>query len=144
MRSGRTGLRISPDNLINGIAMDDADRLFPALLDALAPVGPAYLHVGYADPAAPLFGELRRRWPAPLIANPVLGRRLPLPADGGTSAAAELLAAGADLISFGRPFLANPDLVARLRTGAPLNPVRRDVSMYGGDATGYTDYPSLT
>ncbi|WP_199034035.1 alkene reductase [Glycomyces salinus] len=139
----RVGLRVSPDNPDNGIAMDDADRLYPALLDALTPTGIAYLHVVYADPADPLFVELRRRWEAALVANPVLGRELPIPADGGRSRAEDLLAAGADLISLGRPFLANPDLVEHLRVDAPLNPVREDVPMYGGDETGYLDYPTL-
>ncbi|MET9577367.1 hypothetical protein ABZY30_17705 [Streptomyces massasporeus] len=54
-----------------------------------------------------------------------------------------LLAAGADLIALGRPFLANPDLVARLRLGAPLNAVRDRYFMYVGGATGYTDHPAL-
>ena len=48
----------------------------------------------------------------------------------------------ADLIAFGAPFLANPDLPERLRTGAPLNTADQS-TFYGGDAHGYTDYPSL-
>ena len=140
----RVGLRISPGNPDNGMAMDDADRLFPALLDAVAPAGIAYLHLVYADAADPLFTVLRDRWETALIANPVLGRDLPLPADGGRSRAEALLEAGADLIALGRPFLANPDLVERFRTGAPINPVREDVSMYGGDETGYLDYPTIS
>lgn len=50
---------------------------------------------------------------------------------------------GADLVALGRPFLANPDLVRRLRLGAPLNPVRDRYLMYVGGADGYTDYPAL-
>ena len=49
----------------------------------------------------------------------------------------------ADLIAFGRPFIANPDLVERLRTGARLAEPDR-ATFYGGDAHGYTDYPALT
>ncbi|GAB3220426.1 alkene reductase [Glycomyces halotolerans] len=139
----RTGLRISPGNPDNGIAMDDADRLYPALLDAVGHVGLAYLHIAFADPETELFAELRRRWQSALLANPVLGPDLPLPADGGLGKATLLLEAGADLIALGRPFLANPDLVERLRLGAPLNPVREDVPMYGGGVEGYTDYPTL-
>ena len=52
------------------------------------------------------------------------------------------MAAGADLIAFGRPFIANPDLARRLREDAPLNTGDR-VSFYGGGAEGYTDYPLL-
>ncbi|GLY04077.1 hypothetical protein Acsp01_44560 [Actinoplanes sp. NBRC 101535] len=49
----------------------------------------------------------------------------------------------ADLTALGRPFLANPDLVERLRTGAPVNQVRNRHLMYVGGETGYTDYPAL-
>ena len=48
----------------------------------------------------------------------------------------------ADLVAFGRLFISNPDLVRRLREGAPLNPLRTD-KLYGGGAEGYTDYPTL-
>ena len=52
------------------------------------------------------------------------------------------LANGADIVAFGRPFIANPDLVARLKANAPLNEVNR-ATLYGGGAEGYTDYPAL-
>ena len=52
------------------------------------------------------------------------------------------LQSGADLVSFGRHYLANPDLVTRLRTDAPLNPPDKS-TFYGGGAKGYTDYPAL-
>lgn len=58
-------------------------------------------------------------------------------------AAREMLASGADLVALGRPYIANPDLVARLRRGAPLNPLRERYLMYVGGADGYTDYPAL-
>ena len=48
----------------------------------------------------------------------------------------------ADLICFGRPFIANPDLVARLRSGAPLA-TPDPATFYAGEGKGYTDYPSL-
>jgi len=55
----------------------------------------------------------------------------------------EAIASGyADLVCFGRPFIANPDLVERLRTGAPLNELDQK-TLYGGGAEGYTDYPAL-
>jgi len=53
------------------------------------------------------------------------------------------LAQGADIVAFGRPFIANPDLVARLHANAPLNEVNR-ATLYGGGAEGYTDYPALS
>jgi N-ethylmaleimide reductase len=53
-----------------------------------------------------------------------------------------LAADAADLIAFGKPFIANPDLVERLRQGAPLNEWDK-ATFYGGGAKGYTDYPTL-
>ncbi|MEV4066992.1 alkene reductase [Nonomuraea dietziae] len=139
----RVGLRIAPGLTVNGIEEGDTGAIYPALLDALADVGLAYLHVVFADPGQPLFHDLRRRWQGTLIANPMLPWPGPLPADGGRREGERLLAAGADLISLGRAFLANPDLVERLRTGAPLNPVRDTGLMYVGGESGYTDYPTL-
>ncbi|AJT61792.1 N-ethylmaleimide reductase [Streptomyces lydicus] len=139
----RVGVRIAPGLTVNGIDEGDTDDIYPALIDALADAGLAYLHVVFADPDQPLFQEIRKTWPGTLIANPVLGWGKPLPADGGKHEGERLLAAGADLISLGRPFLANPDLVERLRIGAPLNPVRDQGLMYTGGETGYTDYPVL-
>jgi N-ethylmaleimide reductase len=49
----------------------------------------------------------------------------------------------ADLVSFGRPFIANPDLVERLSANAPLNKLMGQETFYGGGAHGYTDYPTL-
>ncbi|WP_329120628.1 alkene reductase [Streptomyces sp. NBC_01465] len=139
----RVGVRIAPGVAVNGIEEDDTEDIYPALVDALAEDGLAYLHVVFADPEQPLFQKIRKNWPGTLIANPVLGWGGPLPADGGRAKAEELLVAGADLISLGRPFLANPDLVERLRTGAPINAVRDKGLMYAGGEEGYTDYPTL-
>ncbi|MFE6924840.1 alkene reductase [Nocardia sp. NPDC057663] len=138
----RVGVRIAPGVGANGIAETDTAALYPALVEALDGRGLAYLHVVFADPASPVFRSIRAGWNGRLIANPMLGWGEPLPVDGGKAAAETLLAAGADLISLGRPFLANPDLVTRLRDGAPINQFR-DEYFYGGDATGYTDYPVL-
>lgn len=139
----RVGVRIAPGLTVNGIEEGDTEDLYAYLVPALAALGPVYLHVVFADPEQPLFRWIRSAWPRVLIANPVLGFGGPLPADGGKGAGERLLAAGADLISLGRPFLANPDLVERLRTGGPVNPLRDKGLMYSGDAEGYTDYPTL-
>ncbi|MFF7857476.1 alkene reductase [Streptomyces sp. NPDC007904] len=140
----RVGFRVSPGNTVNGIEEGDTDALHPAFVEALVDTAPAYVHIVFADPEQPLFRHIRRIWPGTLIANPALGRGGPLPEDGGRQAGERLLAAGADLIALGRAFLANPDLVERLRVGAPLNPVRDEYAMYTGGETGYTDYPTLT
>jgi N-ethylmaleimide reductase len=66
-------------------------------------------------------------------------------ANGGydrSSATSALAQGNADLISFGKPFISNPDLVGRLRNGVSLSPGDRS-SFYGGDERGYTDYPAL-
>lgn len=139
----RTGLRISPANTVNGIEEGDTTRIYTELIAALADLDLAYLHLELADPDQPVFALVRANWPGPLMANPNLGWPAPLPADGGRSAAERLLTAGADVIALGRAFLANPDLVERLRSGAPLNAVRDKYTMYVGGPTGYTDYPTL-
>ncbi|MBP2404402.1 alkene reductase [Streptomyces syringium] len=139
----RVGVRISPGVTVNGIDEGDTASIYPAFVEALADADLAYLHVVFADPEEPLFQDIRKAWPGTLMANPALGWGGPLPADGGRSAGERLLAAGADLISLGRAFLANPDLVERLRVGAPLNPVGDGGLMYVGGEAGYTDYPVL-
>lgn len=140
----RVGVRISPGITVNGIDEGDTEQIYPALVGALATMDLAYLHVVFADPDEPVFQAIRKNWTGTLIANPILPWPGPLPADGGKQAGERLLAAGAELISLGRSFLANPDLVERLRIGAPLNPLREEGMMYSGGETGYTDYPALT
>jgi N-ethylmaleimide reductase len=136
----RTGLRISPGNTVNGIAEGETEELYPALVERLGGLGLAYLHLVHADPDTAVFHTLRAGWRGVLIGNPVLKE---MTAQGVLAASEALLAAGADLIALGRPFLANPDLVTRLRIGAPLNEMRDRYFMYVGGATGYTDYPAL-
>ncbi|MEU4465842.1 alkene reductase [Streptomyces sp. NPDC024017] len=138
--AGRVGLRVSPGNTVNGIAEGETEELYPALAERLGGLGLAYLHLGYADPETPVFRKVRATWPGVIVANPVLRE---ISTEGVHRASEALLAAGADLIALGRPFLANPDLVTRLRLGAPLNEVRDRYFMYVGGATGYTDYPAL-
>lgn len=138
----RTGIRISPANTVNGIEEGDTERIYAELVEALSDLGLAYLHLELADPEQPLFTRIRDGWRGTLVANPNLGWPAPMPADGGRSAGERLLAAGADAIALGRAFLANPDLVERLRIGAPLNEVRDKYTMYVGGPTGYTDYPT--
>ncbi|MGW5099464.1 alkene reductase [Streptomyces sp. NPDC004100] len=136
----RTGVRISPGGTVNGIREDDSDALYPALVHRLRGLDLAYLHLVRAEPGSALYRRLRADWPGVLIGNPVL---TDLTTEGVSRGAREMLAAGADLVALGRPFLANPDLVERLRRNAPLNPLRERYLMYVGGADGYTDYPAL-
>lgn len=137
--AGRTGIRLSPVSPANGISCSDPQAQFDYIVRALDALGLVYLHMvegatGGARDHAPFdYAAVRAAFRNSYIANN--GYDLPL--------ATQALAQGkADLIAFGRPFIANPDLVARLKTGAPLAELDR-ATMYGGGAKGYTDYPTL-
>jgi N-ethylmaleimide reductase len=129
----RTGIRISPANPYNDITEADTAELYPALVAELAPLGLAYLHVAHGGDDD-LLRTLRAAWPGALLVN-----------RGGADvdARADDVASGlADVVTVGTMVLANPDLVQRLRTGAPLN-TPDQATFYGGDEHGYTDYPFL-
>ncbi|OIK07359.1 alkene reductase [Streptomyces monashensis] len=136
----RVGVRISPASTVNGVREEDTDGLYATLLARLEGLDLAYLHLVRSDPAAGWYRRIRAAWPGVLIGNPDLTG---LTTEAVARASREMLAAGADLVALGRPFLANPDLVERLRRGAPLNPVRDRYFMYVGGAAGYNDYPAL-
>ncbi|MFG3137364.1 alkene reductase [Streptomyces sp. NPDC048211] len=138
----RVGVRISPGADVNSVEEGDTEEIYAALLPALARIAPVYLHLVRADVDGPLFPGIRRAWPGTLIANPALSRE-EAAADGGMRRGERLLAEGADLIGLGRGFLANPDLVERLRTGAPLNDIRPEFLMHVHGEEGYNDYPLL-
>ncbi|PWR23959.1 alkene reductase [Zavarzinia compransoris] len=136
----RVGVRIAPVTPSNGIADSDPVPLFFAVAEGLDARGILYLHVvegatgGARDHGQPFdFAALRRHFRGAYIANNGYDKAL---------AEAALAADHADLIAFGRPFIANPDLVERLRRDAPLNGLVRE-TLYGGGAEGYTDYPVL-
>ena len=130
----RTGIRISPGNPYNDIAESDTHEVYPALVEALSPLGLAYLHLMHVGDEE-LLNTLRAQWQGTLILNRP-GADIPTRAkdvDNGT----------ADLVSVGALALANPDLVERLRVGAELN-APDPATFYGGGAVGYTDYPTHT
>lgn len=126
----RVGFRISPHNPYNDMADDDPQATFIPLLREADKLGLAYVHlVDVAD----TIGWVRENWSGNLIANNGLK----------PASAAELLRGDdAQAVSFGRYFISNPDLVARIRDGAELARVDRD-HIYTGEARGYTDYPVL-
>jgi N-ethylmaleimide reductase len=134
----RTGVRISPQNTQNDIADNDPPALFNCVAEQLSGKGLAYLHIIEGDtsglPVSPFhYRTLKRLFGGLVIAN-----------NGFDKARAnEVLADGrADLIAFGKPFIANPDLVIRLLLDAPLMAPNRQ-TLYGGAEQGYTDYPIL-
>jgi N-ethylmaleimide reductase len=142
----RTGLRLSPVTPSNDIVDADPQPLYDHLLRRLAPLGLAYLHLveGATGGARELperpfdFDAARRAWRE-------AGATGAWMVNNGYDAAlaqAAVAEGRADLVAFGRPFIANPDLVRRLREGAPLNPPDR-ATFYGGDDRGYLDYPTL-
>ncbi|MFD3554371.1 alkene reductase [Streptomyces goshikiensis] len=133
----RTGIRLSPGGTFWGVEETEVRDLYTALLTELAPLGLAYVHLEATAEEATLVA-LRRAWPGTLVMNPVL----PMGAkQTGRDDAEHWLGLGADLISFGRAFLANPDLVERLRGGLPLTPVDEATYFQGGD-TGFLTYPA--
>ena len=135
----RTGIRISPVSPANGVSSSDPQAQFDHLVTQLDALGLVYLHVvegatGGPRNVAPFdFDALRQRFKNTYIANN--GYDLEL-------ANARLAEGKADLFAFGRPFIANPDLVERLKTGAPLANLNA-ATLYGGGAAGYIDYPAL-
>ena len=134
----RTGVRISPQNGQNDIADSNPQALFNYVAEQLSGKGLAYLHIIEGDtsgvPVPPFdYKNLKRLFGGLVIAN-----------NGFDKARAnKAISEGrADLIAFGKPFIANPDLVIRLFLDAPLMPVHRE-TLYGGSEQGYTDYPIL-
>lgn len=133
----RTGIRLSPAGTFWGVQETGVLELYTALLAELARLDLAYVHFE-ATADEPTLLALRRAWPGALIVNPVMPMG---PKQTDRAAADHWLGLGADLISFGRAFLANPDLVERLRIGAPIAPVEEATYYTGGDA-GYLTYPT--
>ncbi|GAA4440986.1 alkene reductase [Actinokineospora soli] len=134
--ANRVGLRVSPGNPYNDIAEADPHDTYPALVDAIEPLGLAYLHVVESDRDLTL--RLRKQFSGTFILNPHTA-----PRPTGVSEV-DLVAEGVtDVVSFGSLFLANPDLPARLAAGGPFN-TPDPATFYGGDHRGYTDYPALS
>ncbi|MFC8391378.1 MULTISPECIES: alkene reductase [unclassified Streptomyces] len=135
--AARTGIRLSPGGTFWGVEETDVPELYAALLAELARLEVAYVHFEATVEEEVLVG-LRRAWPGTLVMNPVVPMG---PKQTGRDEADHWLGLGADLISFGRAFIANPDLVERLRTGLPMAPVDEATYYQGGDA-GYLTYPA--
>jgi len=134
--SARVGVRLSPLNSFNSMRDSDPATTFRAAVASLNQFSLAYLHLVGED-RSPASGthfdltELRAVWNGTLIVNGGYDRE---------RAENALANSKADFVSFGRLFIANPDLPIRFRTGHPLNTPDR-ASFYGGDEHGYIDYP---
>lgn len=131
----RVGLRLSPENGFNTMSDSDPHSHFAYFASQLGGRRLAYLHVLEGDMATGRreidYRALRAKFTGPYIANNGYNR------ERGQAA---LLSGAADLVAYGVPFLANPDLVRRYRENLPLNGAD-PTTFYGGDETGYTDYP---
>ena len=136
----RLGVRLSPVSTAGDSRDSNPQALFNHVVDGLSPIGLAYLHVvegdtGGARDNIPFdYDALRRRFEGAWMVNNGYDREMALQA---------ISSGRADLVSFGRLFIANPDLVERLKQNAPLNPLMEQRTLYGGGAHGYTDYPTF-
>ncbi|PWS34353.1 alkene reductase [Falsiroseomonas bella] len=131
--AGRVGVRLSPGSGFNDIADPEAEATYAHVISALDRRELAWLHVVDARPGFDV--------PA-LVAQHYRGAVMLNGGYDGARAEADIAAGRAALVSFGTPFISNPDLPVRLRSGAPLAAADRG-TFYGGDARGYVDYPLL-
>ncbi|CVI63046.1 MULTISPECIES: alkene reductase [Agrobacterium] len=136
----RTGVRLSPVSPASGIVISgNEQQQFNYVAEQLDKLGIAYIHLvegatgGPRDATLFNYTALRQRFSHTFMVNNGLDLTL---------AELQLAHGEADLFAFGRMFIANPDLVERLETGAALNAVDF-TTLYGGGAKGYTDYPTL-
>jgi N-ethylmaleimide reductase len=138
--AGKVGLRISPEHNIQDALETDRDDVlatYGTLVDAVAPLGLAYLSVLHREPAGDLVQELRRRFGGPLIANSGFGTVTT------RAEAVQLIEdAHAEAVAVGRAVIANPDLVERWSGEHPENEPD-PATFYASGAAGYTDYPTL-
>ena len=144
----RTAIRLSPVTPANGIDEPNSQPLFDYVASKLGAMGLAYIHIieGSTGAAREVEGrpfnyaQMKSAWMASQQANSDTawmvnnGYDVPM--------AISAVSKDADLVAFGRPFIANPDLVARIATGAAWQAFDRK-TLYGGGAQGYIDYPTL-
>jgi N-ethylmaleimide reductase len=134
----RLGLRLSPGNPQFGMSEANPAPVYRALVDALDPLGLAYLHLTDNDDY-PALADLRPRWHGTLIAN-VGENHAPTTQQQGEHV---LTQGHADLVSYGRAFITHPDLPARIAANDPLATPINEEHLYTHGAQGYTDYPTL-
>ena len=144
---GRTGVRLSPVTPANDAFDAEPQALFTRAVQRLAPLGLAYVHVIEGSTGAARdhqMGEQAFDYVALKAAYREAGGRGAWMVNNGYTLelASRALEQGADLVAFGRAFIANPDLPARLKAGGPFNAPDR-ATFYGGGAQGYVDYPAL-
>jgi N-ethylmaleimide reductase len=141
--TARTGIRVSPGHMFNDLVDANPLETHLALLDALPTATMAYVHVMLPDAFSPQLnnaGDPQALIPA--LRPHVKGTLIAAGNLNAASAQAMLDAGLIQLAVFGRPFIANPDLVERMKTGAALAAPREDL-FYTAGPEGYSDYPTL-
>lgn len=137
--SSKVGIRLAPVSDFNDVSTNDPQRDYEYLVEELGKYNLAYVHViegktqGDRDYKNFNYNNLKDKFNGLYMANNNYDRKL---------AFEKIKNREADLICFGRPFIANPDLVMRFKEDAELNELRED-GLYGGDEKGYTDYPFM-
>ena len=138
----RTSIRLSPIGEVQGANDSDNAALFTAAAASLEALGVPWIELREPGPHS-TFRAADEPAVSPAMAQ-VYSGRIVLNSDYvGATAEAKLAEGVADAISFGRPYIANPDLVARFRNGAALN-AADPATFYSTGPEGYTDYPMLT
>ncbi|NPD66803.1 alkene reductase (plasmid) [Lichenicola cladoniae] len=137
--ANRLGVRLSPVSPAGDQRDSNPQMLFNYVVEQLSTFGLAYLHIvegatGGARDNLPFdYTALQDRFDGVWMVNNGYDRAM----------AMDAIASGrADLVSFGRAFISNPDLVRRLREDLPLSPLMEPATLYGGSPHGYIDYPA--
>ncbi|MGZ5873854.1 MAG: alkene reductase [Bradyrhizobium sp.] len=141
--ASRVGVRLSPYGIANGSGEADPMPLYAHVVQALNPLGLAYLH--FIEPRSSGAGRAEvnhQNVPSAMVLFRPIWKGILITAGGftGETANAAIADGHADAIAFGRIFISNPDLPRRLSEGLPLTPYNR-ATFYGGEEKGYTDYP---
>jgi N-ethylmaleimide reductase len=141
--AGRVGVRLSPYGIANDSGEADPMPLYAYVVQALNPLGLAYLH--FIEPRSSGAGRAEvnhQNVPSAMVLFRSIWKGVLITAGGfaGETANAAIVNGHADAIAFGRIFISNPDLPRRLSENLPLTPYNR-ATFYGGEEKGYTDYP---
>jgi N-ethylmaleimide reductase len=141
--ANRVGVRLSPYGIANDSGEADPMPLYTNVVQALNPLGLAYLH--FIEPRSSGAGRAEvnhQNVPSAMVLFRPIWKGVLITAGGftGETANAAIADGHADAIAFGRIFISNPDLPRRLSEGLPLTPYNR-ATFYGGEEKGYTDYP---
>ncbi len=141
--AARTGIRVSPGHMFNDLVDANPLETHRALLDALPTADMAYVHVMLPDAFSPQLNNAGDPQAVLPTLRPHVKGALIAAGHLTTARATAMIDSGLiQLAVFGRPFIANPDLVERLQANAPLAAPREDL-LYTAGAEGYSDYPAL-